>query len=162
MDSGDDQQLISAVASLQSAAAANTAASANATAAQRSGRRGVAARKAAVAAEKSAADVASSGVAMSHAEAAAAAQVLITEMYQQLAELDVDAAEGKARQILGGLGFSKERMDSPTSALSGGWRMRVALACALFGAPDILCLDEPTNHLDLEAILWLKVCCHHV
>ncbi len=48
-------------------------------------------------------------------------------------------------------------MEAPLATLSGGWRMRAALAAALFAAPDILCLDEPTNHLDLEATLWLQV-----
>lgn len=157
MDSHDEQQLISAVAQLQAAEASSKAAFANQTAAHRSGLRGLKARNAAIAADKAAAETVAVGQQMSHEAAAAAAQELITDLYQKLAELDVDAAEGRARQILTGLGFSKERMDSLTGTLSGGWRMRVALACALFGAPDILCLDEPTNHLDLEAILWLQV-----
>lgn len=157
MDSQDDQQLIAAVGQLQSAEASSRAAAANQTAAHRSGRRGLLARKAAIAPDQAAAEASAATEQMSHETAAALAQELLTDLYQKLAELDVEAAEGKARQILLGLGFSKERMECPTSTLSGGWRMRVALACALFGAPDILCLDEPTNHLDLEAILWLQV-----
>lgn len=165
-EGASEQQLIDTVASLTAASAAATAAAANATAAQRSGRRGVAARKAAVAAEQSAATAAATAAAaaagggcagMTAAAAATAAHELLTQRYEALAELDADAAEGRARQILLGLGFSNARMEGPTGALSGGWRMRLALARALFAAPDILCLDEPTNHLDLEAILWLQV-----
>jgi ABC-type glutathione transport system ATPase component len=163
-EGASEQQLIDTVASLTAAATAATAAAANATAAQRSGRRGVAARKAAVAAEQSAATAAAAAAAaaggcagMTAAGAAAAAHELLTQRYEALAELDADAAEGRARQILLGLGFTNARMEGPTGALSGGWRMRLALARALFAAPDILCLDEATNHLDLEAILWLQV-----
>jgi ATPase subunit of ABC transporter with duplicated ATPase domains len=161
IDSSSEQELIDTVTSLQAASAAATAAAVNATAAQRSGRRGVAARKAALAADQSAATAAAAatggGSGTTAAAAAAAAHEMLTQRYEALAELDADSAEGRARQILLGLGFSKQKMEGVTGALSGGWRMRLALARALFAAPDILCLDEPTNHLDLEAILWLQV-----
>ncbi|KAF8066225.1 abcF4 [Scenedesmus sp. PABB004] len=156
LDGGDEQELAAAVAALRAASAAAEASASNATAAARSGRRGVAARKAAVAAE-AAASAAAGAAPLSGADVAAAAQELLAERYAQLAALeDADAAEGRARQILAGLGFSPERMAAPTATLSGGWRMRAALAAALFAAPDILCLDEPTNHLDLESIIWLQ------
>ena len=66
------------------------------------------------------------------------------------------ALEGKAREILAGLGFSAEMMDGDIGALSGGWKMRVALARILLMRPDAMLLDEPSNHLDLESLLWLE------
>ncbi|RIA99419.1 P-loop containing nucleoside triphosphate hydrolase protein [Glomus cerebriforme] len=84
---------------------------------------------------------------------------LLEEVYTRLEQINADSAEARAREILSGLGFSEKQQYSPMaslSSLSGGWRMRVALAQALFLQPDILLLDEPTNHLDLPAILWLQ------
>src|SRR5207302_4287526 len=66
------------------------------------------------------------------------------------------ALESEAREVLHGLGFDEERIDGDVGALSGGWKMRVAMARVLLGRPDVLLMDEPTNHLDIESIVWLE------
>jgi ATPase subunit of ABC transporter with duplicated ATPase domains len=66
------------------------------------------------------------------------------------------ALESQAREVLHGLGFKDDQIDGDVGALSGGWKMRVALARVLLGMPDVLLMDEPTNHLDIESIIWLE------
>ena len=80
----------------------------------------------------------------------------IGDIYGRLAEIGADRAPSRAAEILSGLGFAPADLARPMAEFSGGWRMRVALAAALFAEPDILLLDEPTNYLDLEGALWLE------
>ncbi|XP_034949358.1 ATP-binding cassette sub-family F member 3-like [Chelonus insularis] len=80
----------------------------------------------------------------------------LAKVYEAMQHAEVDKSPAKASAILSGLGFSVERQSWPTKSFSGGWRMRLALARALFSRPDLLLLDEPTNMLDIKAILWLE------
>merc|ERR1712242_227413 len=83
-------------------------------------------------------------------------QDYLMEVYERLDEIGADTAEGKASQLLKGLGFNTAMQNKKCKDYSGGWRMRIALARALFIKPHLLLLDEPTNHLDLEACVWLE------
>jgi ATPase subunit of ABC transporter with duplicated ATPase domains len=78
------------------------------------------------------------------------------EVQEEYEHLDGYALEAQAREVLHGLGFAEDQIDGDVGALSGGWKMRVALARVLLGHPDVLLMDEPTNHLDLESIIWLE------
>ncbi|KAG6779946.1 hypothetical protein POTOM_016348 [Populus tomentosa] len=80
----------------------------------------------------------------------------LDRIYERLEAMDASTAEKRAAEILYGLGFNKKMQEKKTRDFSGGWRMRIALARALFMNPTILLLDEPTNHLDLEACVWLE------
>ena len=90
------------------------------------------------------------------AEADTADPHRLDEIHERLRAIGADSAPARAASILAGLGFDAAAQARPVGTYSGGWRMRVALATALFAAPDLLLLDEPTNHLDLEATLWLE------
>src|SRR5881392_1663775 len=78
------------------------------------------------------------------------------EVQEEYDHLGGYALEAQAREVLHGLGFEDDRIDGDVGALSGGWKMRVAMARVLLGRPDVLLMDEPTNHLDLESIIWLE------
>lgn len=78
------------------------------------------------------------------------------EVQARYEELDGYALEGRAREVLAGLSFSQEMMDGDVGKLSGGWKMRVALARILLMRPDVMLLDEPSNHLDIESLIWLE------
>src|SRR5688572_13579380 len=78
------------------------------------------------------------------------------EVQEEYDHLGGYALESQAREVLHGLGFDDERIDGDAGALSGGWKMRVAMARVLLGRPDVLLMDEPTNHLDIESIVWLE------
>src|SRR6202008_2021183 len=78
------------------------------------------------------------------------------EVQHRFEELDGYALEGRAREVLAGLSFSQEMMDGDVGVLSGGWKMRVALARILLMRPDVMLLDEPSNHLDIESLIWLE------
>src|SRR5271166_1577582 len=77
----------------------------------------------------------------------------VQEEYEHLGGYTLEA---QAREVLHGLGFADDQIDGDVGALSGGWKMRVALARVLLGRPDVLLMDEPTNHLDIESIIWLE------
>jgi ATPase subunit of ABC transporter with duplicated ATPase domains len=78
------------------------------------------------------------------------------EVQEEYDHLGGYALESQAREVLHGLGFEDDRIDGDVGALSGGWKMRVAMARVLLGRPDVLLMDEPTNHLDIESIIWLE------
>src|SRR6201996_9409750 len=78
------------------------------------------------------------------------------EVQGRFEELDGYALDARAREVLAGLSFSQERMDGDVGLLSGGWKMRVALARILLMRPNVMLLDEPSNHLDLESLIWLE------
>ncbi len=78
------------------------------------------------------------------------------EVQEEYEHLGGYALEAQAREVLHGLGFDDDRIDADVGTLSGGWKMRVAMARVLIGRPDVLLMDEPTNHLDIESIVWLE------
>jgi ATPase subunit of ABC transporter with duplicated ATPase domains len=78
------------------------------------------------------------------------------EVQEEYEHLGGYGSKAQGREVLHGLGFDDDRLEGDVGTLSGGWKMRVAMARVLLGRPDVLLMDEPTNHLDIESIIWLE------
>ncbi|KAJ2080808.1 hypothetical protein H4R24_002812 [Coemansia sp. RSA 988] len=122
----------------------------------RSGKRGKSARAVALKAENTMLASVRDKLYLGGKKDSEVAADVLTTLYAELDTMDAHSAEAKARAILGSMDITEAQQDGPVSKLSGGWRMRVALAKAMFLEPDVLLLDECTNHLDLAAIAWLQ------
>ncbi|OMJ07281.1 ABC transporter F family member 3 [Smittium culicis] len=121
----------------------------------RTGKRGHEARKVAVDREKNAFnDVKAKYYADGKKSDLEVANTILDEKYQELIQISSESSKARAHEILDSLGFSLDLQEQPVSNFSGGWRMRIALAKAMYIEPDVLLLDEPTNHLDMHAIVW--------
>ncbi|KAJ3035967.1 hypothetical protein HDV00_003261 [Rhizophlyctis rosea] len=157
---GDELKVARAVREIQLVRLLAARERAHQIAVKRSGARGSEARKRLLAAEKDLADFqekcTSEPTKDELSQSIITANDMLQELHTYLDQTSAPTAASKALKILAGLGFPAEWRTGPLAQLSGGWRIRVALAQALFIEPDVLLIDEPTNHLDLPAILWLQ------